>query len=73
MPARAFVDSDKLWFTVKRDRGDASKCPQGHLLILINEVLPHFGNPPGESKCPQGHLLILIEQRRQRRSQRRSV
>jgi len=35
MPARAFVDSDRNWFWELYRRGGESKCPQGHLLILM--------------------------------------
>ncbi len=60
MPARAFVDSDYAkeidddWILNK------SKCPQGHLLILMKVQL-HATSAEFASKCPQGHLLILME------------
>jgi len=36
MPARAFVDSDSPHQVWLLDVGVPSKCPRGHLLILIN-------------------------------------
>jgi len=38
-----------------------SKCPRGHLLILMDNVVT--GDVLAyqfESKCPRGHLLILM-------------
>ncbi len=58
MPARAFVDSDVTAFEPNAPV-DGSKCPQGHLLILIEGATGET-IPGTASKCPQGHLLILI-------------
>jgi len=59
MPARAFVDSD--FIARQPHRGSApSKCPQGHLLILIFEMEKSETIASLASKCPQGHLLILM-------------
>jgi len=59
MPARAFIDSD-LYAVLLDGRLSSSKCPRGHLLILIYErgcqPVPEAG-----SKCPRGHLLILMD------------
>jgi len=58
MPARAFVDSDG-YIECADDGHGGSKCPRGHLLILIL-IRQHNGYLLMLSKCPRGHLLILI-------------
>ena len=58
MPARAFVDSDPTNIFV-RWAVNKSKCPRGHLLILI-QITMMWGQVFGLSKCPRGHLLILM-------------
>jgi len=59
MPARAFIDSDLTIVLTVNVILDESKCPRGHLLILIL-IRQHNGYLLMLSKCPRGHLLILI-------------
>jgi len=59
MPARAFVDSDASLGGGTYGAFE-SKCPQGHLLILIDKLAEKLDDHDKASKCPRGHLLILI-------------
>jgi len=59
MPARAFVDSDNSQSYLYDSSIYKSKCPRGHLLILMRKSLSRDWGAV-MSKCPRGHLLILI-------------
>jgi len=59
MPARAFIDSDEAVKGVLVDV-ERSKCPRGHLLILMFEKDNNCEYFSALSKCPRGHLLILM-------------